>query len=237
MNHITVIDKDRGILNMLKTMLQGEGFHVESHTDPLRALQSMRQRKTDLAVMEMNMPRMDGLSLLERIKAEDSLNVPVVLLSADHDNADEIMVLRMGAGDFMHKPFAPRVLLERVRNCLKRAEIERLVSKEQGKIRKQLVRGDLTLDPDTLRVQWKDQDVRLTAKEFEMLYFLAEKPDFVRSRQQVMDRVYGPGVFVEERVVDSHLKRVRKKISAVDPGFSSIETVYGVGYRFVGPKT
>ena len=236
MARITLIDKDRTQLAALKDMLVEEGFRVDSHTDPVRALQSMRQRPTDLAVMDMKMPRIDGISMLEKLKMDGDLDVPIVFLSGDDDQMTEVMALRMGAEDYVHKPYSPRVLLERLRNCLRRAETVRKAA-EGGKEAGPIVRGALEIDPNTMRVLWKKQPVVLTSTEFELLYYLAETPDYVRSRQQVMDRIYGTDIFLEERVVDSHLKRLRKKIREVDPEFSAIETIYGAGYRFLAART
>lgn len=235
MQHITLIDKDRAVLNSLKSMLSDEGYRVECHTDPQQALRAMRAKRTNLAVMDMKMPRIDGISMLEKMRSFDEDAVPIVFLSSDEDHTNEVMALRMGAEDYVRKPFAPRVLLERLRNCLRRAEETKHVS-DDNKPRKVLVHGNLEADPNTLRVKWKGHEITLTATEFEMLYYLVENPDYVRSRTQIMDRIYGDGVFVEERVIDSHLKRVRKKIRDIDPDFSAIETIYGAGYRFSGAR-
>jgi len=232
MQHVTLIDKDRATLNALKDMLSEQGFRVDCHTDPTTALHAMRNKRTNLAVINMQMPRLDGISMLEKMKANDATNVPTVVLAEDSDPADEIMALRMGAEDYVHKPYAPRVLLERLRNCLRRSEE---VSQKDSSARsgKTLERGPLTIDPKTMRVKWKGAEIVLTATEFELLYYLAESPDYVRSRAHLMDRLYNENICVEERVVDSHIKRIRKKIREHDPSFDAIETIYGAGYRYI----
>lgn len=234
MTHITLIDKDRSVLSKLSALLRDEGYRVESHTDPVRALQAMKRRPTSLAVMDMKMPRMDGISMLERLGSEEALDIPVVFLSGESDHADEVMALRMGAEDYLHKPFSGRVLVERLNSALRRAEkLRNAVGDPGAGKRKPLTRGGLEMNPETMRVSWKGMDVRLTATEFETLYCIALKPDHVRSRQVLMDHIYGVGIYVEERSIDSHVKRIRKKIRAKDPEFAAIETLYGVGYRLL----
>lgn len=232
MQHVTLIDKDREVLNTLRSMLSDEGYQVDCHTDSQRALHAMRTKRTNLAVINMRMPRMDGISMLEKIKAKEDTSVPVVVLSDDDDPTNELMALRMGAEDFVYKPFASRILLERLRRCLRRGE-PATRSKASAENRQVLDRGDLFIDPNKMKVLWKGDEVILTKTEMELLCYLAEKPDYVRSRSQLMKHLYGENIYVEDRVVDSHVKRVRRKIREHDPEFSAIETLYGAGYRFV----
>lgn len=237
MAHVTIINSDRKVLCSLRDMLEGEGHKVDTHTDSMRALISLRQRQTDLAVMDVKMPRMDGLSLLEKLRTTDNASVPVVFLSDDNDQTDELIALRMGADDYVHKPYVPRILMQRLRNCLRRSEMRQAPSVENADSSPPLQRGVLEIDPNTMRVKWRGIEITLTSSEFKLLHYLAQTPDYVRSRQQLMNQIYGNGINVEERVVDSHLKRVRKKIRAIDPDFSAIETIYGSGYRLVAART
>ena len=231
MTNVVMVDDDRNILTSMSVMLEQEGFKVTTFTDPTLALKSFKRIRPDIAVLDMKMPRMDGLELLSKIR-EDS-DVPVMFLTSVSQEADEVMGLHMGADDFIRKPFSPRVVIERIRSCLRRNQVA------EAKARKgqaTLERGPLLMDEDRYEATWRGADVLLTGTEFKLLQFLADKPGFVRSREQIQDQIYPQDVFVEDRSVDSHVKRLRKKLTAVDPDFTSIESIYGVGYRFSLPK-
>jgi two-component system, OmpR family, response regulator ChvI len=229
MQRIALIDDDRNILTSLSIMLEEEGFRVDTYTDPERALCSMRQQPPDLAVLDVKMPRMDGMSLLQNLRKDS--DIPVVFLTSQTSEADEVLGLHLGADDFLRKPFSPRVLLERLRALMRRAE------KSDGqapddKMVPQITRGPLMMDPNSMRVTWRETEVKMTSIEFKLLRFLADKPGFARSRDQMMDKIYRDGFWVDDRTVDSHIKRIRKKMRKIDGDFGAIETLYGMGYRF-----
>ncbi|MBE1282639.1 MAG: response regulator [Rhodobacteraceae bacterium] len=231
MTNVVMVDDDRNILTSMSVLLEQEGFQVTTFTDPTQALKSFKRVNPDIAVLDMKMPRMDGLELLSKIR-QDS-DVPVMFLTSVSDEADEVMGLHMGADDFVRKPFSPRVMIERIRSCLRRSEAAEAKARK-GKAT--MARGPLLLDEDRYEASWRGEALALTGTEFKLLQFLADKPGFVRSREQIQDQIYPQDVFVEDRSVDSHVKRLRKKLTAADPGFTAIESIYGVGYRFSLPK-
>lgn len=234
MQRIALVDDDRNILTSLSMMLEEEGYLVDTYTDPERALQSMRRQPPDMAVLDVKMPRMDGMSLLQKLRKDS--DIPVVFLTSQSSEADEVLGLHLGADDFVRKPFSPRVLLERLRSLARRAE----KSSDQSsgdKLVPQMNRGPLMMDPNCMRVTWFGTELKLTTIEFKLLRFLADKPGFARSRDQMMDNIYREGFCVDDRTVDSHIKRIRKKMREIDSDFEAIETLYGMGYRFSPPKT
>ena len=223
---IALVDDDRNILTSVSMTLEAEGFAVRTYTDGAEALRGMSQQPVDLAVLDIKMPRMDGMELLERLrKASD---VPVIFLTSKDDEIDELMGLRMGADDYIKKPFSQRLLIERIRAILRRAE-GRAAAPTSDKV---MVRGKLVMDPGRHSCTWDEQPVTLTVTEFLILQALATRPGHVKTRDQLMDAAYDDQVYVDDRTIDSHIKRLRKKFKAVDGEFDMIETLYGVGYRF-----
>ncbi|HWA49682.1 MAG TPA: response regulator transcription factor [Dongiaceae bacterium] len=224
---IALVDDDRNILTSVSMTLEAEGFAVRTYTDGAEALRGMSQQPVDLAVLDIKMPRMDGMELLERLrKASD---VPVIFLTSKDDEIDELMGLRMGADDYIKKPFSQRLLIERIRTLLRR-EVSRGETEKSAEA--SLTRGDLTLDPNRHLCTWKGGPVVLTVTEFLLLKSLAQRPGHVKSRDQLMDSAYGENIYVDDRTIDSHIKRLRKKFKAIDADFNQIETLYGVGYRY-----
>ena len=224
---IALVDDDRNILTSVSMTLEAEGFAVRTYTDGAEALRGLSQQPVDLAVLDIKMPRMDGMELLERLrKASD---VPVIFLTSKDDEIDELMGLRMGADDYIKKPFSQRLLIERIRTLLRR-EVSRGDTEKSGEAT--LTRGDLTLDPNRHLCTWKGGPVELTVTEFLLLKSLAQRPGHVKSRDQLMDSAYGENIYVDDRTIDSHIKRLRKKFKAIDAEFNQIETLYGVGYRY-----
>jgi two-component system, OmpR family, response regulator ChvI len=233
MQRIALVDDDRNTLTSLSMMFKEEGFRVDTYTDPERALRSMRQQPPDLAVLDVKMPRMDGMSLLQKLRKDS--DIPVVFLTSQASEADEVLGLHLGADDFVRKPFSPRVLLERVRALVRRAE--KGADQTPGdKMVPQMTRGPLIMDPNSMRVTWHGTEVKMTSIEFKLLRFLADKPGFARTRDQMMDNIYRDGFWVDDRTVDSHIKRIRKKLREIDSDFEAIETLYGMGYRFSPPE-
>lgn len=228
MERIALVDNDRNILTSLAVMLENEGYRVDAYNDPEIALREFKRNPPDMAVLDVKMPRMDGLEVLRSIR--DKSQMPVVMLSSLTDEADVVMGFRLGADDYVTKPFSPRVLLERLKACSRRvAHPERAVAAPAST---RLSCGALFMDSGRHKATWKGQPLRLTRNEFRVLQFLAERPGYVRSRQQILDALHGEDLYVEDRTVDTHVKRLRTKLKAIDPDFDAIDTIYGVGYRF-----
>jgi len=226
---IALVDDDKNILASVSMLLEQEGYQVRSFSDPAAALTALSAAAPDLAILDIKMPRMDGLELLRRLRqANESL--PVIFLTSKDEEIDELMGLNAGADDYIRKPFSQRLLLERVRAVLRRAEGKPAAGSEPKK--ESLVRGKLALDPQRHECSWEGKPVRLTVTEFLILQALAQRPGFVKSRDSLMDAAYDDQVYVDDRTIDSHIKRLRKKFKAVADDFDAIETLYGVGYRY-----
>ena len=225
---IALVDDDRNILTSVAMALENEGFTVHTYSDGAEALAGLSRQPVDLAVLDIKMPRMDGMELLNRLRQQSDL--PVIFLTSKDDELDEVLGLRMGADDYITKPFSQRLLIERIRAVLRRADTGDDAAKP-GK-EKTIVRGELVMDPERHLCTWKGAPVSLTVTEFLILQSLAARPGHVKSRDQLMDAAYGENVYVDDRTIDSHIKRLRKKFKAVDDEFNMIETLYGVGYRF-----
>jgi two-component system response regulator ChvI len=226
---IALVDDDQNILTSVAISLEAEGFKVDTYTDGSKALEGLASHPVDLAILDIKMPRMDGMELLNRIRRTSQM--PVIFLTSKDDELDEMLGLRMGADDYIRKPFSQRLLLERIRALLRRVELGPPPSggkPGQGSI----VRGDLVLDPSRHLCSWKGEPVQLTVTEFLILEALAQHPGHVKTRDQLMDAAYGEHIYVEDRTVDSHIKRLRRKFKRVDDGFAQIETLYGLGYRY-----
>lgn len=230
MSKIALVDDDRNILTSVSMTLEAEGFEVETYNDGQTALDAFNKKLPDMAVLDIKMPRMDGMDLLQRLRQKTSM--PVIFLTSKDDEIDEVLGLRMGADDYVKKPFSQRLLVERIRALLRRQEA---MNAEDGPVteeNKVIERGALTMDPLRHSVSWKGKDVSLTVTEFLLLQALAQRPGFVKSRDQLMDVAYDDQVYVDDRTIDSHIKRLRKKMRTVDSDFSAIETLYGIGYRY-----
>ncbi|UYP68297.1 response regulator transcription factor [Thalassobacter stenotrophicus] len=230
MSRIALVDDDRNILTSVSMTLEAEGFEVETYNDGQSALDAFMRRMPELAVLDIKMPRMDGMDLLQRLRQKSS--VPVIFLTSKDDEIDEVLGLRMGADDYVRKPFSQRLLVERIRAILRRQEAIASDETDTPEETLALVRGDLVMDPLRHAVKWKGNDVTLTVTEFLLLQALATRPGFVKSRDQLMDVAYDDQVYVDDRTIDSHIKRLRKKMRMADAEFSAIETLYGIGYRY-----
>ena len=230
MSRIALVDDDRNILTSVSMTLEAEGFEVETYNDGQAALDAFNKKLPDMAVFDIKMPRMDGMDLLQRVRQKTSM--PVIFLTSKDDEIDEVLGLRMGADDYVKKPFSQRLLVERIRALLRRQEV--IAGDEAGEVDQAqvMVRGELRMDPLRHSVTWKSRDVSLTVTEFLLLQALAQRPGFVKSRDQLMDVAYDDQVYVDDRTIDSHIKRLRKKMRMVDDEFSAIETLYGIGYRY-----
>ena len=229
-SHVALVDDDRNILTSVSMTLEAEGFEVETYSDGQTAFEAFSKRMPELAVLDIKMPRMDGMDLLQRLRQKSS--IPVIFLTSKDDEIDEVLGLRMGADDYVKKPFSQRLLVERIRALLRRQEARAVEATEPETETRTLVRGNLTMDPLRHAVKWKGKDVSLTVTEFLLLQALAQRPGFVKSRDQLMDVAYDDQVYVDDRTIDSHIKRLRKKMRMADDDFSAIETLYGIGYRY-----
>ena len=231
MSRIALVDDDRNILTSVAMTLEAEGFEVETYNDGQAALDGFNKRMPDIAVLDIKMPRMDGMDLLQRVRQKSSM--PVIFLTSKDDEIDEVLGLRMGADDYVKKPFSQRLLVERIRALLRRQDAIAGEAIEETEETKVMVRGELIMDPLRHAVKWKGNDVSLTVTEFLLLQALAQRPGFVKSRDQLMDVAYDDQVYVDDRTIDSHIKRLRKKMRNTDDSFSAIETLYGIGYRYI----
>ncbi|PHZ83964.1 response regulator transcription factor [Paremcibacter congregatus] len=227
---IMLVDDDQNILTSVSMAVESEGFDVVTYNDGAAALEGLAKDLPDLAVFDIKMPRMDGMELLRRVREKHDF--PVIFLTSKDDEIDEMLGLKMGADDYIKKPFSQRLLIERIKTILRRVDAVQK-SKTDGEDEDGvLIRGRLKLDPVRHVCEWGGQDVKLTVTEFLILEALSHRPGHVKSRDQLMDIAYNDDVYVDDRTIDSHIKRLRKKFRNVDPDFDGIETLYGVGYRY-----
>ncbi|HYJ29468.1 MAG TPA: response regulator transcription factor [Allosphingosinicella sp.] len=230
---IALVDDDRNILTSLSLALQSEGFVTRVYSDPEAALKALIENPPELAVLDIKMPRMDGMELLRRLR--EKCAVPVIFLTSKDDELDEALGLAMGADDYIAKPFSQRLLIARIRAVLRRTEMRATPPGEEAEdepVQPMIERGRLAMDPARHRVSWSGHDVTLTVTEFMILEALAQRPGVVKSRNQLMDVAYQDDIYVDDRTIDSHIKRMRRKFRAADDDFAAIETLYGIGYRF-----
>ena len=228
---IAIVDDDQNILTSVSIALDAEGFQTRTYTDGERAINGLLKEPANLVVLDIKMPRMDGHEVLTRLRREST--VPVIFLTSKDDEVDELLGLKLGADDYITKPFSVRLLIERIRALLRRVELGQAPA--DGATEGQppvLRRGELVLDPARHLCTWKGEPVQLTVTEFLILQSLASRPGHVKSRNQLMDAAYDDQVYVDDRTIDSHIKRMRRKFRDVDPEFSQIETLYGIGYRY-----
>jgi two-component system response regulator ChvI len=232
MSHvIALVDDDRNILTSVSIALQAEGFITRVYTDAASALKAFSDNMPDLGVFDIKMPQMDGMELLRRLREFSAM--PVIFLTSKDDELDEALGLAMGADDYISKPFSQRLLLARIKAILRRQDLARSEAAPNAQEEQELiVRGRLSMDPARHKVVWDGKDVTLTVTEFLILQALAQRPGVVKNRNQLLDAAYQEDVYVDDRTIDSHIKRIRRKFRAVDPDFDAIETLYGVGYRF-----
>jgi two-component system response regulator ChvI len=226
---IALVDDDRNILTSVSIALEAEGYRIMTYTDGASALDGFKTSPPDLAILDIKMPRMDGMETLRRLRHKT--DIPVIFLTSKDEEIDELFGLKMGADDFIRKPFSQRLLVERVKAVLRRGTPkDGTVLKEADA--KALERGPLRMDPERHTCTWNNEPVTLTVTEFLILQALATRPGVVKSRNALMDAAYDDQVYVDDRTIDSHIKRLRKKFKLVDDDFEMIETLYGVGYRF-----
>ena len=223
---IALVDDDENILASLSAALEDEGYKVDIYHDGAEALDGIGKRPVDLAILDIKMPRMDGMELLGELRRKGTL--PVIFLTSKDDEVDEIMGLSLGADDYIRKPFSQRLLMERIRAVLRRHQS----ASQEPSGAESLRRGDLVLDPARHLCTWKDAEINLTVTEFLLVEALARRPGHVKNRDQLIDAAYGEHIYVDDRTIDSHIKRLRRKFKQADDDFAEIETLYGVGYRY-----
>jgi two-component system response regulator ChvI len=237
MAKITLVDDDENIVASVSLALESHGHTVKAYYDGAAGLAALENDPPDLAILDVKMPRMDGMEVLRRLRRTS--DVPVIILTSKDEEIDEILGFNLGADDYIHKPFSQRLLIERVKAVLRRSGVEAeepapngggAAAAETGA--RAIKRGKLTLDPARHDCLWDGKPVKLTVTEFLLLQSLAQRPGFVKSRDNLMDAAYDDQVYVDDRTIDSHIKRMRKKFRDVDPEFDAIETLYGVGYRY-----
>ncbi|MGI9415440.1 MAG: response regulator transcription factor [Hyphomicrobiales bacterium] len=226
---IALVDDDRHILTSVSIAFEAEGYRTQTYHDGVSALAAMQDSPPDIAILDIKMPRMDGLELLRRLRQTSEL--PVIFLTSKEDEIDELWGLKMGADDYLRKPFSHRVLMERVRALLRRAH-----AMDQGVFGRSdsrtMERGKLTINPERYACTWGTHPITLTVTEFLILQALAKRPGVVMSRDALIEVAYNDQTYVDDRAINTHIKRLRKKFKTVDEGFDAIETVYGIGYRF-----
>jgi len=229
---IALVDDDRNILTSVSIALQSEGFVTRVYSDPLVALKALADSPPSLGVFDIKMPNIDGMELLRRVREFSAM--PVIFLTSKDDELDEALGLAMGADDYIAKPFSQRLLIARIRAILRRQELARgeAVADNREAEPQLIERGRLVMDPARHKVRWAGRDVTLTVTEFLILEALAQRPGVVKTRNQLLDIAYHEDIYVDDRTIDSHIKRIRRKFRATDPAFDAIETLYGVGYRF-----
>ncbi len=229
---IALVDDDRNILTSVSIALQAEGFATRVYNDGVSALKALSDNPPELAVFDIKMPQMDGLELLRRFREHSQ--IPVIFLTSKDDERDEALGLETGADDYIAKPFSQRLLIARIRAILRRVEHMHIdaASLDSDNVDRAVQRGRLSIDPERHKILWDDKLVTLTVTEFLILDALSQRPGVIKSRNQLMDVAYHDDVFVDDRTIDSHIKRIRRKFRVVDPDFDGIETLYGAGYRF-----
>jgi two-component system response regulator ChvI len=232
MAKITLVDDDENIVTSVSLALESHGHAVKAYFDGAAGLAALENDPPDLAILDVKMPRMDGMELLRRLREKSAL--PVIFLTSKDDELDEAAGLAMGADDYIAKPFSQRLLIARIRAILRRQQLARGETAASNSEPEQppIERGRLVMDPARHKVLWDGRDIALTVTELLILENLAQRPGVVKSRNQLLDAAYSDDVYVDDRTIDSHIKRMRRKFRASDPDFDAIETLYGVGYKF-----
>jgi two-component system response regulator ChvI len=225
---ICLIDDDQNILASLSLALKSEKFDVETFSDGIAGLEALSNNTFDIAILDIKMPRLDGLEVLQKLRNKS--DIPVIFLTSKDDEIDQLLGLKMGADDYITKPFSQKLLIERVKAILRRSSSESISNPSDKKAL--IKRGDLLLNLDRHECQWKDERIKLTVTEFLILENLVNRPGYVKNRDQLMSAAYTEDIYVDDRTIDSHIKRIRRKFKSIDKDFNSIETLYGVGYRF-----
>ncbi len=228
---IALVDDDRNILTSVSIALQAEGFRTRLYNDGETALKALGNEPADIGIFDIKMPRMDGHELLRRLR-ETSI-MPVIFLTSKDDESDEEFGLALGADDYIAKPFSQRLLIARIRAILRRADaVHNAIPADGDAADKVIVRGRLKMDSSRHGVLWDECAVALTVTEFLILEALVARIGVIKTRNQLMDAAYQDDIYVDDRTIDSHIKRIRRKFRQSDAQFDAIKTLYGAGYRF-----
>ncbi|SVB59975.1 uncharacterized protein METZ01_LOCUS212829 [marine metagenome] len=235
MTTIALVDDEQSILTSVSLALEAEGYNVDTYKNGVEALQGLESKEYDLGLFDIKMPKMDGNELLNKLRASKKIDLrelPIIFLTSKDQEQDEIIGLRMGAADYIKKPFSQKLLNERIRTVL-RIHANRKKDKSQNHEEKSNIKkGNLELDELKQLCFWKNQVIELTVAEFNLIKSLAQYPGVVKDRNQLMDAMYGDTIYVDDRTIDSHIKRLRKKFKSHDPNFDQIRTRYGSGYSW-----
>ena len=223
MQKIILIDDDQNILTSLEMVLKSAGFAIEAFTDGLEAINYMRDNGAEIVLLDIKMPRIDGLEVFTTVRKFS--NIPIIFLTSKDSEMDELIGLRIGADDYIRKPFSHKLLVERVKSILRRST--KKVQKETTRVEL----SHLSLDKQSMLCKWKDNSIELTSTEFSILITLMGRPGTIRTRDDLINEAFNETLGKEDRVIDSHIKRIRKKFISVDPQFDLIKTIYGVGYK------
>lgn len=234
MPRITLIDDEENITTSLKMTLENAGYDVSVYHDGESGYQALTASPPDLAVLDIKMPRMDGLEVLRKLRDDENSSLPVIMLTSKDDEEDELEGFERGADDYVTKPFSQKLLLARIQVLLKRQTLtaNETAAQTETPDTSRLIRGDLVMDESRYLCSWRHYPINLTVTEFLLLKALAEKPGLVKTRDQLIDYAYGEHIYVDDRTIDSHIKRIRKKFKKIDPDSSPIETLYGAGYKY-----
>jgi two-component system response regulator ChvI len=226
---VAVVDDEENIRETVGFALRREGYAVDTHSDGLAAWEQFESALPDLAVIDILMPRLDGLELCRRLRAV-SPSLPIIFLTSRDDEFDRVLGLELGADDYLCKPFSMRELMARVKVLFRRLAL--MDAREESRADELLRVGPLQLDLRRYTVTWNDREVGLTVTEFQVLRALVRRPGHVKTRAQLMEEGYPHDTFVSERTIDSHIKRIRRKFADSDAAFAHVETVHGLGYRY-----
>ena len=223
MQKIILIDDDQNILTSLEMVLKSAGFAIEAFTDGLDAINYIRDNGAEIVLLDIKMPRIDGLEVFTRVRKFS--NIPIIFLTSKDSEMDELIGLRIGADDYIRKPFSHKLVVERIKSILRRST--KKVQKETTSVEL----SHLSLDKQSMLCKWKDNSIELTSTEFSILITLMGRPGTIRTRDDLINEAFNETLGKEDRVIDSHIKRIRKKFLSVDPQFDLIKTIYGVGYK------
>ena len=235
MPRIALVDDESNILTSISLALESEGYIVDTYTNGQEALIGLESKEYDLGLFDIKMPRMNGNELLMKVRSSKNLslkNMPVIFLTSKDQEQDEIIGLKMGAADYIKKPFSQKLLNERIRTVLRVHQNRNADVKNDSVENKNFKKGDLSLDDLKQLCFWKNDIIELTVAEFNLIKSLSKHPGVIKDRNQLMDAMYGDTIYVDDRTIDSHIKRLRKKFKSYDPNFDQIRTRYGSGYSW-----
>ena len=235
MTNIALVDDESNILTSVSLALETEGFNVDTFKNGEEAIRALENNKYDLGLFDIKMPRMNGNELLMKVRSSSNLelrNLPIIFLTSKDQEQDEIIGLKMGAADYIKKPFSQKLLNERIRTVLRVHANRTNVENKKKDNNQNLKKGDLLLDDLKQLCFWKNTVIELTVAEFNLIKSLAKNPGVIKNRNQLMDAMYGDAIYVDDRTIDSHIKRLRKKFRSYDPTFDQIRTRYGSGYSW-----